>query len=291
MTPIPLSDSTELPGKIAIVGANGLLGWELARWFSRRGPSVALDRAACDITDADALARVLDRERPSVVCNAAGFTTVDLAETERDRAFALNTTGPTRLAQACAERAMRLVHFSTDQVFDGTLGVPMRESETPHPLNYYARTKLEGEAPVLESGGLVLRVQWLYGERKNRFAVLREKPSFNAIIDQFGAVTWTLDIAAVVDALLCRRAAGLFHMAYDDWASWAQIFEFVRDHEKLPIELIPTKTASLNLPAKRPAFSVMSNEKLKKALGVSSLGTWRERLREFLNSSRLAAAR
>lgn len=272
-----------LPHKIAVVGAGGLLGWELARWFSHRVETVPLDHAALDITDAAAIARVLDREKPLAVCNAAGFTTVDAAEKERDRAYALNALGPRLLAEACAARKIRFVHFSTDQVFDGASGIPAKETDKPNPLNYYADTKLQGEGPVLAMGGLVLRVQWLYGERKNRFAVLKDRKSFSAIVDQFGAVTWTMDVAAVVDGLLARGSHGLFHMAYDDWASWAEIFEFVRDFQKLDVELVPTTTESLNLPAKRPPFSVMANEKLRRELNLPSIGLWRERLAAFLS--------
>jgi len=133
-----------------------------------------------------------------------------------------------------------------------------------------------------EADSLVLRVQWLYGQRKDRFSPLRSKTEFSPFADQFGAPTWTRKLAEGVQALLNKKASGLFHFSYDDFASWSQVFEFVKQEWKLDLKLSPKQTADMKLPAKRPLFSVLDNTKLKQTLGVSSMGSWKAPLQEFL---------
>jgi dTDP-4-dehydrorhamnose reductase len=264
-----------------------MLGWELVREFGTllgERQVTALDRAGLDICDERAVEAMLERIRPAVVLNGAGFTNVDAAESQRDAAFRANVTGPGTLARACAAAGTKLVHFSTDQVFDGRGESPRLETERPAPLNYYATTKFLGENEVLgaDSRALVLRVQWLYGEKKNRFHALREKSEFGAFTDQFGAPTWTKEIAENLVEMLRRDASGIFHFSYDDYGSWADIFELVKAELGLKVRLVHKKTAEAHLPAARPRFSVMSNRKLVALLGRKGMGSWKDPLRRFL---------
>jgi dTDP-4-dehydrorhamnose reductase len=245
---------------------------------------LGLTRNALDVTRPEEVRRVIREAAPSVVINATAYTKVDLAETDRMAAEILNAHAPAFLASACGEVGATFVHFSTDQVFDGKTAAPYREEDPTHPLNWYARTKLEGERAALAyEESLVLRVQWLYGETKDRFSGLRDQHVFTPFSDQVGAPTWTRDIVSAIPALLARGARGLYHFTYDDHASWADVFAFVKDHWNLAVELKPRPTAQFDLPAARPLFSVLSNAKLKKTLGVEKLGNWRDSLREFLD--------
>ncbi len=286
MTPTPRSKQSEPPGPILIAGAGGMLGFDLAAVF-RKLPGgtglIVLDRAGLDIGDASAVNAAFERHRPALVLNAAGYTNVDGAEKERDAAFRANVTGPANLARACARFGAKLVHYSTDQVFDGKGKAPSLETDAPSPLNHYARTKLLGEEEALKApGAVVLRVQWLYGVKKNRFLPLRERAEFTPFADQFGSPTWSWEVAETTVDLARGNAEGIFHFAYDDYASWADVFAFVKAELKLPVKLIPKRTDEVHLPAERPLFSVMSNRKLAAFLGRDGMGSWKEPLRRFL---------
>jgi dTDP-4-dehydrorhamnose reductase len=274
------------PKSIVVTGGNGMLAWDLAKVFRDRFPHVPLvapDRRALDITDETSIRSFLSEHRPTWVLNSAAYTSVDGAETERAVAEAVNAKGPFLLTQACKELGARLIHFSTDQVFDGSGTRAREEEDTPAPCNAYAETKREGEVAVLgEPSNLVLRVQWLYGERKDRFSPLRQKTVFSPFSDQFGAPAWTRKVAETVAALCENSISGLFHFSYDDYASWEEVFRFVCREWNLSVELNPKATHTMALPANRPLFSVLSNRKLVKALGVNGMGSWKEPLRQFL---------
>lgn len=286
MTPTRSSNLSDSNPSILIAGSGGMLGWDLVRSFSQSLGEKrvhGLSRAELDIGDADSIAAAFEKYRPTVVLNSAAYTQVDRAEIEREEATRANATGPGLLADACRQHGIALVHFSTDQVFDGSLNRPQREDDAANPLNWYAASKYEGEKRVLSwERSLVFRVQWLYGEKKDRFSPLREKKVFSPFADQFGAPTWTKEIASITSEMLQKQRFGLYHLSYDDYASWADVFSFVKQRWNLDLELKPQTTAALNLPAKRPLFSVLSNEKLTRALGRSP-GSWKTPLSEFLD--------
>lgn len=285
MTPIRFSELSKSASPVLIAGAGGMLAWDLNRTFSDlvgQQSTIALSRAELDIANAQSVEDAFQKYQPKVVLNAAAYTQVDKAETERELTLAGNCTGPALLAEACRRRGIPFVHYSTDQVFDGSLGRPQREDDRPNPLNWYAGSKLEGEKKVLTyEQSLVFRVQWLYGEKKDRFSPLKQKEVFSPFADQYGAPTWTREIAIITAEMLAKKESGLFHLSYDDYASWADVFDFVKQTWKLPLRLEPQTTAKLNLPAKRPLFSVLSNAKLSSVLG-RNLGSWKTPLAEFL---------
>ena len=279
--------SEPLSGRIVVTGANGMLGWDLGQVLGPLLPGsrlVLLDRSALDITRPEQVAH-LREYRPSVVINSAAYTNVDHAEREREAAYAVNVRGVAHLASFCREMGARLVHFSSDQVFDGSGSTPWRETDPPRPCNWYAETKHLGEVEALKNeDALVLRVQWLYGQRKDRFTILRGKETFSPFADQCGAPTWSRDIARAVVALVARGAQGLYHFSYDDYASWADVFQFVKEELQLSTRLIPRKTQEARLPARRPLFSVLSNRKLVEFLCMEGMGSWKDPLGEFLKS-------
>lgn len=275
-----------MTGKVLITGANGMLGSDLVELFSNRlSPSLVVpkDRNQLDISRWQSVGAVFREVEPTVVINAAAYTNVDGAEKERELAYAVNVTGVANLVEWCQEYGAKLIHFSTDQVFDGATQTPRTEEELPKPLNYYAETKWLGEKEALRyPQSLVLRVQWLYGKKKDRFSPLKEKTLFTPFADQYGAPMPTAVIAQTVYELLEKNVSGLYHLSYDDYASWAEVFQFVKEYWKLNLTLEPKLTAQMNLPAKRPLFSVLSNEKLCRALGRPNFGSWKTALESFL---------
>ncbi len=265
-----------------------MLGTDLAKRFQKEYGAesvIAADRAMLDITDWQSVGRLMREREPGLVVNSAAYTNVDGAEKERELAYNINVMGVANLVEWCEEFGIKLVHFSTDQVFDGKGKLPRTEGETPRPSNYYAETKFLGEqeAARMESS-LILRVQWLYGKKKDRFTPLKDKEVFTPFADQYGAPMWTETIADAVVDLLQKGAAGLFHLTHDDYASWADVFAFAKEELGLKVRLEPKRTEEMKLPANRPLFSVLSNEKLCRALGREKFGGWRPALSKFLKA-------
>jgi dTDP-4-dehydrorhamnose reductase len=275
-----------IPGPVLVTGAKGMLGWEWSRALTGLGAGArlqALGREALDVTSDESVRKVFESLKPSLVIHCAAYTNVDRAETEREAARLANALSPKLIAEACRSVGADLVHYGTDQVFDGTATTPRKESDTPSPANHYAATKWEGEKAALSyDRALVVRVQWLYGERKDRFTPLKDKALFTPFSDQIGAPTWTRDIVEVTLRLLERKATGLYHLSYDDFASWAEVFGRVKEKLGYGVRLEPKRTKDFNLPAARPLFSVLDNRKIREALGVARLGSWKESLDEFL---------
>ena len=300
--------SRNMARRILIVGSNGLLGQRAVAEFARtdRVSGAAIEPRSVfgdrleyhwlDITDAQAVARVLDAVAPDVVFNAAAYTQVDRAEDERELCRAVNVTGVRNLARACAERDIFLVHISTDYVFDGARGDYTEEDE-PNPVNFYGRSKLEGEWAVLESGCryLIARTAVLYGTGKNiaeNFATwviraLHSGETIRVVDDQIGNPTLADDLAAAVHRLLDQQAAGLYHVAgsepisrYDFARAVAQIFGLDRG------EIVRIKTKDFPQRAKRPLNVSLNVSRVHREFGVqlgdvaSSLRRLKERLQQ-----------
>lgn len=228
--------------RMLLFGASGQLGWELQRALAPLGPVTALDRAACDVGDAEALRQALRAQAADVIVNASALTAVDRAETERELAFRINAQAPQLMAEEAARCGAWLVHYSTDYVFDGGGERPWTEDDAPAPINAYGESKLAGEQAIQRlmqpAGGryLILRTSWVYAARGGNFArtMLRlaaERDRLNVVADQFGAPTGA-ELLADVSAHLLRavratpaRAGGLYHVAAAGETSW---FEYAR---------------------------------------------------------------
>lgn len=274
--------------KVFILGANGMLGSDLLLEAQRLLPKESIAAPGSKELNLSQNSKIFEfcrQFRPTVILNGAAYTNVDGAETEREKAYQANVLGPKSLVEACREFKSKLVHFSTDYVFSGAPGHIWTEEDTPVPPqpNYYAQTKLEGEKIVAQlSDSITLRVQWLYGKKKDKFLALKEKAVATPFVDQLGSPSWTREIARTVFKLLERDAAGLFHFAYDDSTSWLEVYQLVKERLSLSVELVPKRLSEVPLVAKRPLNCVMSNRKLCQALGVSSMGSWKTPFAEFL---------
>lgn len=273
--------------RILLLGSEGQVGWELRRTLAPLGELSALERTELDLTNPSALRAAVRRSAPDVLVNAAAYTAVDKAETDRESAFAVNAVAPGVLAEEVALLGALLVHYSTDYVFDGAGRRPYVESDPTAPLSVYGRSKLAGEQALRAAGcrHLVLRTSWVYSLRRSNFvlAVLRrarEERRVRVVTDQWGTPTSACLIAEVTARVLAGgtpAALGLFHLAARGVASR---FEFAREALALvdPVCVLePANSDEFALPARRPPYSALSVAALEDAFGVQ-LPDWREDL-------------
>lgn len=282
---------------ILILGGNGQVGFELQRALAPLGECVAPGRQTLDLMDAAAVARALDEIQPTLIANAAAWTAVDAAETEREGACRLNAELPAQLADYCASHSARLVHYSSDYVYPGDGDAPWQESSTTGPLSVYGESKLAGDEAVLASGAdaLIFRTSWVYGARGNNFMKTmlrlgREREALSIVGDQIGAPTPARLIAEVTLLALKARmddrlAAGLYHLAPRGETSWHGFAQSIFRHAQAlgetlrihPDQVASIPTESYPTPARRPLNSRMALEKLEQALGIT-LPDWESQL-------------
>src|SRR5262249_39128208 len=208
--------------RLLVLGANGQIGWELARSLMPLGDVIALDREGCDLARPDTIPQVVRDARPDVLVNAAAYTAVDRAEAEEELATLVNASAAGVIARETRKADALLVHYSTDYVFDGAKAEPYVEDDAPAPINVYGRSKLAGEIALRDAGGdhLTLRTSWVYAARGRNFLktilrLARERDELRIVADQIGAPTWAHDIAdataAVIRQAQRERSEGQFH--------------------------------------------------------------------------------
>ena len=241
-----------------------------------------------DLREPAQIERALDESRPEWVVNAAAYTAVDRAESERDLAFAVNATAVGSLARACARRGVALVHFGTDYVFPGDGTRPYREDDAVAPVNAYGQSKLAGERAIAESGvrAIVIRTQWLFGAAGKSFPrTMWERASrgerTRVVDDQRGRPTYTVDLAAVTWELVAREALGVFHAANQGAVTWFELAAHVFERAGARDLLSPCSTTDYPTPARRPAFSVLDTSKLERTIG-HALPPWTSAVDRFL---------
>ncbi|HWA02332.1 MAG TPA: dTDP-4-dehydrorhamnose reductase [Rhizomicrobium sp.] len=280
--------------KCLVAGGEGQLGRALQAAAPPEAEIHAPARALCDITDAAALAAWFGKIRPAVVFNAAAYTAVDAAESDEAAAERVNAEGAGLLARMCAEHGARLVHVSTDFVFDGRAGTPYAPDDAPNPLNAYGRTKLKGEEAVASAapGALVVRTAWVYAARGRNFVhtmlrVMRERGEVRVVADQIGTPTHARNLARALWDLSGRGASGCYHFTDSGVASWYDFAAAIAEEAaaagllKSRAAVVPIASRDYPAPARRPPFSVLDKSKTWAALGTTGQH-WREALREML---------
>jgi len=290
--------------RILLTGSNGQVGWELLRTLGALGEIVSTDSRTLDLADADAVRDAVRGLAPDIIVNPAAYTAVDKAESESERARAINAIAPGVLAEEAARLGALLVHYSTDYVFDGSGDAPWREDDAPGPLNVYGATKLQGEQAIAAAGcrHLIFRTSWVYGARGSNFLLtmrrlMRERSELKIVADQIGAPTWCRDLAEATAQVLAQvRAAdeshwGVYHMTNAGATSWHGFAEAIRsldafDETVVPARLVPIPSADYPTPARRPLNSRLDNEKLTRAFGLR-LRDWREALTLCMDTDRL----
>jgi dTDP-4-dehydrorhamnose reductase len=277
-----------------VTGAGGMLAQDVLAAL-RDHDHVACDRSQLDITDRPAVLSVLQQHRPDVVVNCAGWTAVDAAEEHEAEAFDVNAVGPANLAGACRELGARLLHISTDYIFDGLSRVPYPEDAPARPRTAYGRTKAAGEWAVraeLPSAAWIVRTGWLYGAGGPNFVrtmieLERSRETVDVVYDQVGQPTWSGALAPLLIQLVTAGAPpGVYHGTASGSATWYEFARAVFDELGAdPSRVRPTSTARFPRPAQRPAYSVLSHDGWR-GIGVGPLPHWRASLRQAFDDLR-----
>jgi dTDP-4-dehydrorhamnose reductase len=283
--------------KIAVIGASGQLGSDVVTEYLKRGHEVAaLTHEDTDISSADSLRNVLSGIQPAVIVNAAAMHNVENCEKDPLRAYEVNALGSRNLAVVARELDGKLVHVSTDYVFDGLKRLPYVESDTATPLNVYGNTKLAGEAYIRGTTRkyFILRTSALYGRKPCRakggknfvdlmLKLAGDRDELRVVNDEIVSPTSTEELARQIAVLSETDSYGLYHATAEESCSW---YEFAKTIFEMANTTVNLKIAGPNeFPAKvpRPKYSVLENEGLKK-LGLNSFRTWREGLTSYLDS-------
>jgi len=283
--------------KIAIIGANGRLGAALAREYARDFELTSFERRQLDLGQLDRVRSALAATKFELLINCAALTNVDYCESHREEAFVVNAEAPRLLAEIANEKSARLVHFSTDYVFDGKKTDPYVEEDKAVPLSVYGESKLEGEQRVLEASSqhLVVRLSWVFGPDKPSFIDqiiqrAREKDVVTAVADKFSAPTFTIDVAGWLRLVVEKNAHGILHLANNggcSWQEWAQYAIDVCRSRGLPLKAERVEAVSLgdmkNFVAQRPVHTVLSTAKFTALTGVQPRH-WREAVAEYISA-------
>lgn len=297
--------------KIFVTGVNGQLGHDVMNEIHKRGmegvgsditqsyAGMADETAVCsmpyvqmDITDADAVDRILGGVRPEAVIHCAAYTAVDAAEENEALCRRVNADGPRNIAAICRKLDIKMIYISTDYVFDGTGERPWEPDDKQAPVSVYGRTKYEGELAVqaqLEKY-FIVRIAWVFGTNGKNFVktmlALSEKyDTLRVVNDQFGSPTYTFDLSKLLVDMILTEKYGIYHATNEGICSWYDFACAIFETAGIRMNVIPVTTAEYGAKAARPANSRMSKEKLT-ANGFEKLPDWQDALKRYLQEIR-----
>jgi len=265
--------------RILVTGARGMLGQDVVNTLEMNGHEVwgtdiVSTEETLDITRPDQLRYAIASFRPEWIVNCAAYTNVDGAEGHEEEAFLLNAKGPDMLALACRKSSVRLLHISTDYVFDGAKNAPYSEEDQPCPINVYGVSKLAGENAIRHqmTEYLIVRTQWLIGHHGRNFvstilAAAQMKESIQVVNDQWGCPTFSHDLAKAMALLMEADARGIFHVCNRGKATWFDLACKAIEYVGLGTRVVPVGTAAFPRPAQRPLYSILSTRKFTKKTG------------------------
>ena len=282
--------------KILVTGANGQLGKEI-RQLAEENPGyefIFLGREDLPIHHFEMLRHYFGLYHPTYLINCAAYTAVDRAESEKDLAFQVNGEAVGVMAAVCKEYGTKLLHISTDYVFDGKASHPYKESDTVNPQSVYGASKLEGEQQALLycPETLIIRTSWVYSEYGKNFVktmlkLMAEKESVNVVNDQYGSPTYAADLARLILEIIQsgKWEPGIFHYSNEGVISW---FEFALEIARIAgmkCQVLPIPTTSFPTPAKRPLWSVLDKRKIREVYGIH-IRPWKESLHDCMEKLR-----
>jgi dTDP-4-dehydrorhamnose reductase len=304
--------------KILLTGKNGQIGHELSGLLPQLGEVVALDSDELDLLKPEEIRRAIRSVRPNLIVNAAAYTAVDQAETDRVAALAANAEAPAVMAEEAKKIGAALVHFSSDYVYDGSKSLPYEEDDPPNPLSHYGKTKLAGDLAIQNSGvpHLIIRTAWIYGTRGRNFllTILRlatEHEEIRIVKEQTGAPTWSREIAAATARILKQASggespiaslsnlSGIYHLTAAGATNWSEFAQAILDRAGQPSinapwftaatqgrpiiarRIIPITTTEYPTAARRPAYSVLSNSRWQRTFGFA-LPDWKAQLQSAM---------
>jgi dTDP-4-dehydrorhamnose reductase len=301
--------------KILLTGKNGQIGHELTGLLPQLGEVVALNSDELDLLKPEEIRRAIRSVRPNLIVNAAAYTAVDQAETDQAGALAVNAEAPAVMAEEAKKIGAALVHYSSDYVYDGSKNVPYVEDDPPNPLSHYGKTKLAGDLAIQNSGvaHLIIRTAWVYGTRGKNFLrtilqLATQCEELRIVRDQTGAPTWSREIARATTEVLAQLTehgdisaalsgdGGIYHTTASGETNWYELtLAILEEAARVPPttpwlrgatggmplitrRVVPITTREYPTPARRPAYSVLSNSRLKQKFGIE-IPSWRTQLR------------
>ncbi len=275
---------------LVLGGRHGLLGQSLVNALHNYGGEVVVHgREDADVLNFSALEEYLAAQKPNIVFNTIAYTAVDNAEDDKDGAFRLNKDLPAALGRLSVKLGFKLVHYSTDFVFDGRASEPYALSDEPHPLCVYGESKLAGENALLRAGAkdvFIIRTAWLFGPGKKNFVqtiltLARERSQLKVIHDQIGSPTYTPDLAKYSCILVEKGVQGIYHIVNSGQASWCELAAEAVNMAGMNCTILAIPTSEYPLRAVRPAFSVLNTDKFTARTGVTPR-PWVQALREYV---------
>lgn len=283
--------------KVVVTGKGGQLAWELEQLAPQGVELISVGINELDISNETMVNEFINITKPDLVINAAAYTAVDRAEEDTETAYAVNELGTKYLAQACKSINARILHVSTDFVFDGSSTTPYATNATPNPINVYGASKLAGDQAlqqILPESSVIVRTAWVYSVNGNNFVksmlrLMQEKPQLGIIYDQVGTPTWAKGLAQWLWAISYKpEVTGIYHWTDAGIASW---YDFAIAIQELALEkgllkeaipVLPIPTSAYPTPAKRPAFSVIDKTTAEQASGLNTTH-WRKQLSAMMD--------
>jgi dTDP-4-dehydrorhamnose reductase len=278
---------------VLITGVQGLLGHEVAHVCAEQGDTVIgtdvrLPSIPMNITDPVAIRAALTSMKPDWLVNCAAYTNVDGSETNQDAAYELNARAPGLLARACEEFGVKLLHISTDYVFNGCKQEPYTENDEADPMSVYGKSKYAGEIAVREGieHYLIVRTQWLFGPHGKNFVstilnLAKTRAKISVVNDQWGSPTYSKDLARAVRLLMGCNASGLYHVCNRGHATWFELAKKAIELVDLPTEVVPIPTSEYPLPARRPPRCILSTKRFVDKTG-KLMPAWQISLGQYI---------
>jgi dTDP-4-dehydrorhamnose reductase len=276
--------------KVLVFGGAGLLGTDIIEGCRDENEMIAPASSECDITKAEEVYEYIMIHRPDVVINSAAITDVDKCEEYPDAAFCINAMGAKNIAVACRDFSVKMMHISTDYVFDGTKGDAYSESDPVNPINAYGRSKAMGEELVKTSGAkyMIIRTAWVFGARRRHFVdyvadCINKGEEIIAVKDMVSSPTYSVDLAETIKKMIPINTFGTFHAANKGYCSRVQMVEEIMKIMRKTTRVQVLNQSQWKRPAMRPAFSALKNYHLQ-LMDIDNMAGWRDSLKRYLRS-------
>ncbi|WP_442267258.1 dTDP-4-dehydrorhamnose reductase [Tenacibaculum sp. ZS6-P6] len=281
--------------KILVTGSNGQLGSEL-RDLEKEFNNfefVFVNRSLMPLNDSYSVLKVLSKEKPNYIINAAAYTAVDKAEDEKEIAFLINDKAVDTISKWCALNKSRLIHISTDYVFDGTSSLPVKEDDITNPINTYGASKLAGEKKVIQNCNeyMIFRTSWVYSRYGNNFVktmckLMESRDEISVVSDQIGSSTYAKDLAEIILQIIAFKKwkSGIYNYSNEGQISWYDFAVEIQKIMKFDCKVNKILTKDFPAKAKRPSFSLLNKNKIKETFDIE-IPNWGDSLRKMLNKN------